>query len=1056
MKVVARGPRRAFALAAVLSLTALLLVASGSAAPAPESADTEGLVAPVWTPMGVRSGETTVVLQLSGDPVALVQAAKGRKLSKAEKQAIKSQLKATQDGLRGGIAKLGGSVLADYQVAYNGIKVRIDRSRLGDLAGLPGVTAVRPIQLMKPDNVRGVPLIGAPGVWEGVAGLHGEGIKLAVIDTGIDYTHANFGGPGTVAAYNAANAADKLPPSPAFGWGLRVKGGIDLVGDDYDAEADDPADQVPQPDPNPLDCNGHGSHVAGSAGGSGVLSNGTTYAGSYNANTINSNSWTIGPGVAPKVDLYAVRVFGCLGSTDVTVDAIEWAVDNEMDVINMSLGSPFGSKDDPSAVASTNAAKAGVIVVTSAGNNGANQYITGSPGTGAGSIATAASDPTPTFPGVNITAGTLAIQGINANEHPNPTVSGTLKVIKDDPATPVNEAEGCSVAAFGGPLPANTVAVVNRGTCARVAKAIFGQQAGAVAVIMVNNDTNFPPLEGPITVNPDDGVPFTVTIPFIGVKGPATTATSDGAKLRALADGTPISMSPTSLTNPSFKAFAGFSSGGPRTGDSGLKPDITGPGVSIVSTGNGTGNKAATISGTSMASPHVAGVAALTRQAHLTWSVEDIKAAIVNTGDPAGVVGYRTSRGGTGLVQPQKSTTTQVVARASGDEFAVSVNFGYEELLADYSKTREITLKNNGATPATFGVAQANATTSTAHNVVLSAPSVVVPAGGTATVNVTLNVAVSAVAGSTPGLAFREVGGLITFTPAAGSNNDVTLRVPYYLVPRSLSTVDVALGSTAIQGNDASTIETTATVTNPGGARPGDADFYAWGLADANEAGTSSNDVRAVGVQSFPADSVGLPPGFTLPGEQFLAFAVNTYDRWSNAAANEYDIFVDVDRDKKADYIVVAADQGAVQTGTFNGRVGAFVFSTRSPGASLVFLASDPTNASTLTIPILSRQLCRAGEPCLEPTKNITYEAVSFDLVDGGVDAVSGSATYDAFNPVVGEGAFESVAPNASATVDLTIDVPGFRSTKPLGLMVVSFDNAAGAAEAKLLPIELK
>jgi hypothetical protein len=323
-------------------------------------------------------------------------------------------------------------------------------------------------------------------------------------------------------------------------------------------------------------------------------------------------------------------------------------------------------------------------------------------------------------------------------------------------------------------------------------------------------------------------------------------------------------------------------------------------------------------------------------------------------------------------------------------------------------------------------------------------------------VNVTLSVAVSAVGSSLGGLAFREVAGLITFTPDAGSNNGVALRVPYYLVPRSLSKVDVALGSTAIQGNDASTIATTATVTNPGGARSGDADFYAWGLADANEAGTSSNDVRAVGVQSFAADSVGLPPGFALPGERFLAFAVNTYDRWSNAAANEYDIFVDVDRDKKADYIIVGADQGAVQTGTFNGRMGAFVFSTRSPGASIVFLASDPTNASTVTIPILSRQLCRAGEPCLEPNKNITYEAVSFDLIDGGVDPVSGSAAYDAFNPVVGEGAFASVAPNASATVDLTINVAGFRSTKPLGLMVVSFDNAAGSPEAKLLPIDLK
>ena len=1049
------GARRALVASALLALAALTVVAGGSAAGTPEASGTEGLVAAQWTPVGLRGGETTVVLQLSGDPVALVQAAKGRKLSQGEKQAVKTQLKAAQDGLRGGIARLGGTVLADYQFAYNGIKVRVDRSKLAELAELPGVIAVRALQTMKPDNVRGVPLIGAPAVWDGLAGLHGEGIKVAVIDTGIDYTHANFGGPGTVAAFQAADATDTLPPSPALGWGLRVKGGIDLVGDDYNADPNDPAFQpVPHPDPNPLDCNGHGSHVAGTAGGSGVLANGTTYTGPYNASTISSNSWTIGPGVAPKIDLYGVRVFGCLGSTNVTVDAIEWAVENDMDVINMSLGSPFGSKDEPSAVASTNAAKAGVIVVTSAGNEGPNQYITGSPGTGAGSIATAASDPTETFPGVNITAGTLTIPGINANQHPNPTLSGTLKVIQDNPATPVNEAEGCSVAAFGGPLPANTIAVVNRGTCARVAKAIFGQQAGATAVIMVNNAADFPPLEGPITSNPDDGVPFTVTIPFIGVRGPATTATSDGAKLRALPDGTPTSMVPTTLANPSFKAFAGFSSGGPRTGDSGLKPDVTAPGVSIVSTGSGTGNKAATISGTSMASPHVAGVAALTRQAHPTWTVEDIKAAILNTGDPAQVANYRTSRGGTGLVQPQKSTTTQVVARASGDEFAISVNFGYEELLANYSKTREITLKNNGATAATFGVAQANATTSTAHSVVLSAPSVTVPAGGTATVSVTLNVAVAAVAGSSPGLAFREVGGLITFTPAAGSNNGVTLRVPYYLVPRSLSKVDVALGSTAIQGNDASTIATTATVTNPGGARSGDADFYAWGLADANDPGTSTNDVRAIGVQSFAAsDVIGAS---ALPGERFLAFAVNTYDRWSNAAANEYDIYVDVDRDKKADYVVVGVDQGLVQAGTPNGRVGAFVFSTRSPGASIVFLASDPTNASTLIIPILSRQLCRAGEPCLAANKNITYEAASFDLLDGGVDVVSGSATYDAFNPVVGEGAFASVAPNTSATVDLTLSVPGFRSTKPLGLMVVSVDNAAGPAEATLLPIDLK
>ncbi len=106
---------------------------------------------------------------------------------------------------------------------------------------------------------------------------------------------------------------------------------------------------------------------------------------------------------------------------------------------------------------------------------------------------------------------------------------------------------------------------------------------------------------------------------------------------------------------PNFKGFASFSSGGPRTGDSFLKPDVTAPGVSIVSTGVGTGNGPATISGTSMASPHAAGVAALTAGPPDEWKVKDLKAVIMNTADPAGVLGYRTSRGGAGLVQPARA-----------------------------------------------------------------------------------------------------------------------------------------------------------------------------------------------------------------------------------------------------------------------------------------------------------------------------------------------------------------------------------------------------------------
>src|SRR5881396_1532784 len=413
-----------------------ILGSSNSGAVRPEAvSDGSSLVTPVWTPLGVSKAPVTVVVQLAGDSVAEQQANAGRKLDRDEKERIKSQLKSQHDGLRGSIESLGGTVIANYRAAYNGIKVRIAGDRVKELAALPGVVAVRPLQLMKPDNLRGIPLIGAPSVWQNL-GLHGEGVKIAIIDTGIDYTHANFGGPGTKAAFEAAAATSTEPANTAlFGPAApRIKGGFDFVGDAYDAGA--PANSpklIPHPDENPLDCNGHGSHVAGTAAGSGITSAGATYTGPYNATIVTPANFSVGPGVAPKADLYALRVFGCEGSTDVVVDAIDWAVDHDMDVINMSLGSPFGSADDPDAVASTNAAKAGVIVVASAGNSGPNPYITGSPAAGDGALSVAANDPTPTFPGVRLdlsTGQSIVAQNSNGADVANGSSVG-IKVLRN-------------------------------------------------------------------------------------------------------------------------------------------------------------------------------------------------------------------------------------------------------------------------------------------------------------------------------------------------------------------------------------------------------------------------------------------------------------------------------------------------------------------------------------------------------------------------------------------------------------------------------------------------
>ena len=1031
---------------ATAGVAALAFTAAGVAGSNPEAVPDSTFVPTAFAPGSVAT--PTVVVQLSGKSAAEVQADRGRKLTKAEKDQIKAELKASQDALKGQIEAAGGKILAQFQSALNGIKVSIAPDKLAQLQSLPGVIGILSVPEDVLDNQTSVPYISAPTVWNGAPSpnLRGEGIKIGVIDTGIDYTHANFAGPGTVAAYTAANATDTLPANPLLFGPLapRVKGGFDLVGDAYTGGS-----SIPQPDPNPLDCNGHGSHTAGTAAGSGVTAAGATYGGPYNSSIYTPGAFRIGPGVAPKADIYGYRVFGCLGSTGVTVDAINMAFDDGMDVINMSLGSPFGDPSSASAVASTNVANAGMIVVASAGNNGANQYITGSPAAGTGAISVAANDSTPSFPAFSMALSTgpvLTVLNSNAATVANGT-SYTIKVIPDNPATPtVNESLGCNVSDYGA-LAANTMAVVVRGICARVAKAIFGQQAGAAAVAMINTDSGLPPFEGAIFSNPDTGVPFTVTIPFIGVRGvlgPAATADPDNL---VAADNGTATLTNSTVANTNFTGFATFTSGGPRSDDSWLKPDITAPGVSIFSTANGTGNLPLVNSGTSMSSPHVAGVAALVRQGHPGWSVEHIKAAIVNTGNPSAIGGtapYRTSRGGTGLVQPFNAVNTWTVA--VGDKGTSTLNFGFDELKDDFSKTRQIKLRNLGSSAATFNVAQTNASGSP-HSIVLGSGSVTIPAGGAVELGVTLNVPV-ATAGDSNGaaLSFREVAGLITLTPATASdNNGVTLRVPYYLVPRALSGVNVQMQKSVTTGSPT----TNANLSNPSGPITGNADFYAWGIDSPENQALAANDVRGVGVQAFPFSAT----------QQLLVFAVNTWNRWSNAAANEFDIYVDVDpaNGNGDDYIVVGVDLGAVTAGSFNGRMAAFVFSLRSPGAAVDFFATARTDSSTALLPVLSNRLCRTGEPCLSAANpRLTYHIFGFDLRTGTVDAVPGVAKYNAWSSSISQGAFAAVPKGASGAIPITINPAEWAMTPALGAMVVTLDNKAGKEEAALLPLELK
>ena len=313
---------------------------------------------------------------------------------------------------------------------------------------------------------------------------------------------------------------------------------------------------------------------------------------------------------------------------------------------------------------------------------------------------------------------------------------------------------------------------------------------------------------------------------------------------------------------------------------------------------------------------------------------------MVNTGPPSMVVGYRTNSGGTGLVQPGKSTLSQVIARANDGAYRLGQLWrsGAGERLQRQEGDQAVQQRlDRGKLQRRRGQCGRPGT-----SVSFDKTSVSVPANGSAQVTMTLQVPVATAGDANgAGLSFREVAGLVQFTPASATDNaGVTLRVPYYLVPRAQSDISTTIGK--LSGTDPSTV---ATVTNKHGAIPASADFYAWGLQGKKvKGGKSTNGLGAVGTQSFDWDGT----------QNLLVFAVNTYSRWSSPSSNEFDIGVDVDGDGTDDYVVVGVDQGAIQTGVFNGVMGTFVFSTRSAGATINFLATAPTDRSIAELAVLT------------------------------------------------------------------------------------------------------
>ena len=1063
--------------------TSVLLIAAlmpaGAVARTPERfgrVDLAGKNVDVARVLGMLRGaqhanqKVNVAVELDGQPVAAYVGAaleSGTTFSEAQKSNVRQLLGQRQAGIATQLRGLGASIEATFTDVFNGFRISVAASKVRQIAHVPGVTHLYTVPTHYIDNTNTVHYLGADTTW-GQTGFTGAGVKLAIIDTGINYDHLDFAGAGWAAWHHNNGKIIEPGTFPT----AKVIAGYDLVGDNYDPDAGHP----PVPDPDPLDCKAidapdvqHGTHVAGTAAGVGVMSNGHVYTGPYNASTLSSTSFRIGPGVAPQAKLMAYRVFGCGGGTNVLVDALERAVRDGAQVINMSIGSPLGNAGSIDAVASNNASLAGVVVVASAGNEGPSAYATGSPAVATRAISVAAMDAQVSFPGATIHLATAGdVDAINANDGPLP-VSGTINRFADDPSTTGDTTTGEGFENFGcfpqdytyNGFVAGQIAVVDRGICARIQRAQEGQSEAAAAVVMINSSAGFPPFENSIAG---------VNIPFLGV------SSTDGAKFDTDNGTSASATSAGDIPNPTYKHTADFTSGGPRRGDLMIKPDVAAPGVSVFSADGSTVAQGKSLSGTSMASPATAGVAALVKQAHPSWVARDIKAAIVGTASLAKLDPYDLRLAGSGLAIPRKAVDTQSLIYT--DPGSSSLTFSYHELSAGpgstaYEQTKTFSLRNTGGSALTYNFSNQFNTPDLGLVVNISPPSVVVPAHSSRNVEVTLSMSEADAAalpdvspGHAPDLAVDDFGqlytpllyvaGAITASPTTSGAGVYSLRVPWLVGPRGTSGVQDAPDSRTPWIKQGGLRKSSIGVKNFG-LHAGIADVYQWGLQDAND-GLDGIDLRAAGVQSVdPTVCDNSAPA----SDRCLIFAINTWGRWSNAAENLFEVDIDTNHDGLADFAIVGIDFGFL-LGAFTGVELSAVFDLGTGDLTTAYFASAPTNGSTLLLPVLTSDLGLSASG----DQNFEYAVASQDFYDFDVVQADGMGTgsdpaeassiakYNAFHPALSNGQFVPLNPGDHFTLPLTVRMSTYQPLRGmLGWLIVTEEDANGEPQADMVPV---
>ena len=849
-----------------------------------------------------KQGPVNIIVELT-TPAAIeagVRPGMSQAQAAAAMEAQVSRVEAAQQAFLGALNSAG----IDYQVVaaskrvLNAVIVRADGAQLAAIRSLPGVRAAYPERIVELDNSTSVPFIGAPVLWATGTGYTGQGVEVGIIDTGIDYDHVNFGGDG-----------DGVPEAAEFRT-AKIAGGYDFVGDSWHPVSS----PALVPDPDPYDQNGHGSHVAGTAAGYGVLG-GATYAGPWDAGTP-FTTMDIGPGVAPEATLYAYKIGSASNyvSEAAAILALEQAVLDRVDVVNMSVGGDFGDPNIGWAVAADNAALAGVVVVSSAGNSGDVYFIQGDPATADRAISVAAS--VDGSLGIEVTASSnpalIGIYEAAAASFGPATYSVTapLELVNDGSGTVT---DGCQ------PLlgfTAGNIALIDRGTCIFTQKVKNAQDAGAVGVLIANSSTG---VFGGL-----GGSDPTITIPSVMIQY------ADGQALRSAS--VTVLMDNTIVYGGTADTLASFSSRGPQRepdgANVGVKPDITAPGFGITSTALGTGNGSVSYSGTSMAAPHVTGAVALLRQLHPTWSVAEIKALVMNTaahyvyqGNNQTLPIYGPARAGVGRLDLANASNNDVIAYNAAAPELVSVSFGVVDASAPTALVRNVTVENKGSAAVSFDVNYIPLADINGVSVSVSPATVNVPAGGTATVQVTLNITdhvtwnaphshdptVAETQNGFPRHWLSEESGLLRLYDAA---QDGELWVPIYAAVRPASTLQATtdpLPLTGMTGVDVISMAGKEVLT---GGVPPYAEYSlvsAFELYDESEDDPfyggvyNSADLQYVGVTSDYNAVRNL--GGTLYNNSRLYFGLSTYGNWSSLSEEVwFEVYIDADQDGNPDY----------------------------------------------------------------------------------------------------------------------------------------------------------